>query len=204
MAQHLAVRQSARQDRMHSLHVEQALARESSLAKKILVDLGGGGAVRVNAALPGKQPAVRRGVLCVWQRSRHMRLQYAVAADHPASCSVPHRLVARVGRHAHQLAQAPGRQLSVAVQRQHVAHRAGQARVFTQVNELTLRSLRQRTHQLLQLAAFALPANPALLGVTELTAPVQNNETRRAGAVQGVAGVELAHLSHGGLQQVSV
>ena len=60
VAQHLALGQAAGQHRVHRLHVEQALAGEGAFAEQVLVDLGAGGAVRVDAALPGKQPVVER------------------------------------------------------------------------------------------------------------------------------------------------
>ena len=109
MAQHLPFGQTARQDRMHGLHMEQALAGERALTKEVLVNLGRGGAVGVNAALPGKQPAVGRGVLGVWQGGGHMWLQDAVAAHHRAPGGVQLRLVVRVRRHPDQLTQLPGR-----------------------------------------------------------------------------------------------
>ena len=81
---------------------------------------------------------------------------------------------------------------------------ACQAGVLPQVQKFTLRTLRQRSHQLLQFAALALPPDPALLGVTEPAVAVQHDETRRASAVKGVTRIEVSNLGHGRLKQLGV
>ena len=84
VAEHFAVGQTPRQHNMHHPHMQQPLAGKSALAKQILVNLGGGGAVRVNATLPGKQPVVEREILGRRQGCGNARLENAIAAHHDA------------------------------------------------------------------------------------------------------------------------
>ena len=80
MAQHLLLGQPARQHGMHRLHVEKAFAGECTFSEHVLVNLGGRRAVRINAALPGKQPVEHRRVFEGWQGRHHPGLQDAITA----------------------------------------------------------------------------------------------------------------------------
>ena len=100
---------------MHRTHVEQAFAGERPLAEHILIDLRTGRAVRVNTALPRKQPVKQREVFRRWQWRDDARLQDAVAADHTATARIKRGLILRVGGNADQFAQAAGGKLRVAV-----------------------------------------------------------------------------------------
>jgi hypothetical protein len=208
VAEHLVLGQAAAQYRMHGLHVEQALACEAAFAEQVLVDLRTGGAVGIDAALPGEH-AVEVGVLARQRQRRHQpRLQDAVAGDHAATVGAQHRLVGRVGGHADQLSQAAGRQLCVAVQRDDVARACSGPRQRAQIDEggraavigFGVGGLGQRGHQLLELAALALPADPASFAAAVATPPMQQQEPR-LGA--GMTGVEFADLAHR-LRQQSV
>ena len=91
--------------------MQQAFAGEAALAKYVLVDLGGGGAVGVDTALPGKQPVVEREILARRQGGGYARLQDAVALHHALARSIDPGLVLGVLGHAHQAAQAARWQL---------------------------------------------------------------------------------------------
>ena len=177
VAQHLVVGQPAHQGLVDRSHVEQAFAGEAALAKHVLVELGVGRAVGVDAALAREQPVVARHRGRRRQRRFNAWLQDAVARDHTARGRVNHRLVERVGGQAHQVMQPAGGHVGVGIQRDDVADarcRQGQPDVADEgpfvgpvgpVRAAGATRLAERTHQLLQLAAFAFPAYPALLGV---------------------------------------
>ena len=125
----------------------------------------------------------------------------------------------RVRRHAHQLTQSPGRQLGVAVKCQHILRVGRHAGFIAQIQKRPDRALRQRRHQQFELAALALPTDPAGFSVTESAAPVQQDEARhratrpdfRGGArilsvfgFQRVARVEFTDLLQRSGQQGSI
>ena len=124
MAQHLPIGKPPAQHLVHRRYIEQALAGKGALPEYVLVHLGTGGAVGINAELPGKQPVIEGARMFPRQRCRHPGLQHAVALHDGAGRRVKDRLVAGVGRNTHQRAQSPGRQLGVGVQRDHIG-RAG-------------------------------------------------------------------------------
>ena len=193
VAQHLVVGQALREHGVHRAHVEQALAAERAFAEHVLVDLGGSGAVGVDATLAGKQPVVQREVLRCRQRRDDARLQDAVAARDAARAGIELRFVVRVRSHADELAQPPRWQLGVAVERDDVAGVRLDTREFAQIDERAAaigRGLGQQRDQLLELAAFALPADPALLGLVIQAPAVQHDEPRRAARCAVVAQVE--------------
>ena len=88
VAEHPAFGQPAAQHRVHRAHVEQALAGEGAFAEQVLVDLGAGRAVGVDAALAGEQPVEAACARRRRQRRHHARLQDAVAAEHAAAGGV--------------------------------------------------------------------------------------------------------------------
>ena len=125
VAEHLAFGQAQRQRAVHRLHVEQALATEAAFAEEVLINLGTGGAVGVQAAVAVEERVVAGGSVGRRQRRLDTRLQDAVAADDAAHRGVPARLVQRVRGHAHQRAQPARWHVRVGVQRDQVAHRVG-------------------------------------------------------------------------------
>src|SRR5262249_14815206 len=101
---------------MHCPHVEKALAGEGAFAKQVLIDLRGCSTVWIDAALPSKEPVIKRKVLGCGQWCDDAGLQNTVAAYYAASTDIELRLVMRMRGHAHQLTQPPRRQLGVAVE----------------------------------------------------------------------------------------
>ena len=63
VAEHLTFGQAQRQCTVHGLHIQQALAGEAAFAEQVLVDLGTGGAVRVQAAVAVEEHVVAGGRL---------------------------------------------------------------------------------------------------------------------------------------------
>ena len=213
VAEHLAIGQALAQHRMHRLHLQQALAAEAAFAEQVLVDLGAGRAVGVDAALAGKQPVVGRLLGMRGQRRGHARLQDAVAVRHPAPAGIEQRPVLRVGGDGHQLTQPAGWQLAVAVERDQVGRGAGQPRQLAQGHEARRRGaggcgrrrgLGQRGHQQLKLAALALPADPGLFALAVLARPVQQDEARRGARRHRVALVQGLERAAGLVQRRGV
>src|SRR5206468_9762775 len=102
----------------------------------------------------------------------------AVALRHEARERVDDRLVVRVRGHDDELAQPARRQLGVAVERDDVARAGLDARGRAEVDEggrarIGHTRFGDSRDQLLELAALALPAYPALLGFAEHALAVQ-------------------------------
>ena len=166
VAQDLLLRQAPGQYGVHGRHMQQAFAAERALGKHILINLRRGRAVRVNTALPAKEPVKRRGRLRARQRRRDARLQDGIARQHAAARHIHAGLIQRVRRHTHQRAQRSRRQHGVTVESDYIQRASHRVRVRAQVHEGRISGgLGQHAQQLLQLAALALPAHPALLRV---------------------------------------
>ena len=206
MTEHLAHRQMPAKDSVQRLHMEQALAGKTALCKQVLVHLGAGSTVGVHATLAGKQPVKACHLLARRQGCGHTGLQNAVARHHTLPAGVELRLIVRMCRHTHQFTQATRRQFGVGVQREQVSHVRGAARGFAKIKERRARAVGQLSHQLLQLAAFALPAHPALFRAAVAARAMQHNKTGCAqsrGTVR-VALVELMDTGHGVRQQTGI
>ena len=188
VAQYLLGRQAAGQHALQRGHMQQALAGEAALAKEILVDLGRHRVVGIAATGAGKEAVKDAGLvaaLCIHVGpGRHeVRLQDAVAGDDAPPRRVNARPVQRMRGDAHQLTQRAWRQHRVAVERDDVGRAWRRACVRAQVHERALGGARQQRHQLLQLAALALPADPALFAHRPLALPVQQQEARHRARV---------------------
>ena len=207
VAEHLVDRQPAAQQGMRRLHVQQPLAGKGALAKQVLVDLRARSTIRVGATLAGKQPVVRRMLARRGQRCGHPRLQNRITADHPSTGRVQAWRVVRMCGDAHQLAQAPRRQLRVAVKRHQITCARCQHGQSPEVEESAVGAHGERAKQQFQLASFALPADPAALGVAVAACAVQQDETRpgrRVFTSARISGVEQCHLRAGIVQQAGV
>jgi hypothetical protein len=206
VAEHLALGQAVGQHLRGGLHVDQALAGGAALVEEVLVDLGAGGAVRVQPRLAGEQAvepgAVHRGAAGGGgQRRGDARLQHAVAV-HDGDGAIGRgghaRAVQWMGGDGRELAQRAGRQRGVAVQRDDVADARGRRGQLTQVDEAVGQGLGRRAgcrrgqqrNERLGLAALAFPADPALLGLAPAALAVQQQEARQAAAGRAVARVQ--------------
>ena len=180
MAEHPTLGQAVREHRVHGGDIQQALADEGPLTEDVLIDLRACRAVGIDPALAREQPVVEREIVGCGKWRHDPRLEDRVAAHHTRSGGIQARLIVGVSRDADQLAQAPWRQHGVAVQRHQVTGCARHARRVAQLHEGGHRLVGQRAHQLLQLAALALPPDPALFRGAELPLAVQQHESRAA------------------------
>ena len=187
---------------VHGRDVEQSLAGEAAFAEEVLVDLGAGGAVRIEPALAVQQGVKARVGLGRRQRRLQARLHDAVSLDNPCLCLVPARLVQRVGGDADQRAQAAWRQVGVGVERDDVARVRRRRRQVAEIDEGPVRGIDQRLQQAFELAALAFPADPALLALAPRPLAMQEQEARRLPT--RVALVELRDGAPRGVEQVGV
>ena len=175
MAEHGVVGDSPVQLAEGDIDVVDPLAGERALAEEILVHVGHGEGIGIEAARGGVHPLQHRAVLDTRQRRADPRLEDAVATADPAAGMEP-GLVQRVGDLAHQAAGCLPRQTGVAVQGQHVLHRAGQLpldRVERRVGGAA-----QPAVQLVELASLALPPHPRALGAVVDPPAVEQQEAR--------------------------
>ena len=194
MAEDAVLGQALRQHGVQGLHMEKALADETAFSKEVLVHIRSGCAVGVHAPLSGKKPLPGRGLPRLRQGCHHVRLQDAVAAYDLAPGGIQFRLVVRVLGDAHQGPDLARRQFGVAVQRQHIAHAGRQVGQHAHLQEGGRHFRRQRRHQLLELAALALPAHPQALRRAEGPGAVQQQKALRLALPGGVAQVERLYL----------
>ena len=184
VAEHLAFGQAAGQHGVQCRHVQQALAGEAAFVEDVLINLRGHRVVGVAAIGAGKQPVEGGGLIGACRIHRPGRhdagLQDAVAGHHalPLHGSVrpQARLVQRVRRQAHQFAQGTGRQHGVGIQRDDVGRAFARLRAGAQVHEGPFGPPGQQRDKLLQLAALAFPADPALFTGRPLALAMQQQE----------------------------
>ena len=210
VAEHLTLGQMPGQYGRHRLHVEQPFARKTGLAKKVLIDLRAGRAVRVDSWLACKQAVVQRVLFRHGQRRDEARLQNAIARHDAAAIGTQHRSVGGVGGNSNQFAQAPGGQLGIAVQRHDVARAGSTTRQGGEIFKSrrwplgVARAFHEFGHQLLKLAALSLPTDPARFARAVAALAVQEQESLQSGTRSSVLRIERFHLGAGMLQQGQV
>ena len=161
--QHGVLGHAALEHAHEGVDVVEALAREDALVEQVLVDVGHGRRVRIDAGVPGIQAreARARGA---GHRHAHARLQDAVALDHAALPGVDARPVERMLEDADQRAHRLARQAGVGVEREAVAHVGQHPHVADLDRVAGVAGAAQTAVELLDLAALALPAHPDAFG----------------------------------------
>ncbi len=113
---------AALERRRERVDVVQALAGEDAFLEQILIDVGDGGGVRVDAGVPGIRPREQRPG-GAGHRHADAGLEDAIALGDAAQARVEARSIQRVGDDADQGLRGVARQPRVGVQRDAVAHR---------------------------------------------------------------------------------
>ena len=172
-----ALRHAIRQRRLERIDVVDAFAGVRAFAEQILIDVGDGRAVRIDARHAGEDALEQRAFATDGQRRRHSRLQYGVAFDDAARGRVEARMIERMRELADQASHGFSRQACICIERDDVANirRNGQ-RAPVSMNVVS-RCATQQLIQLMQFAALALPAHPLLLPFAPDTAAMQHIET---------------------------
>ena len=105
---------------LERIDVVDALADVAALVEQVLIDVGDGGRVGIDADVPGEDPG-ERGAVGADDVDADARLQDAVALRHALHARVEPRPVERVRERADERARGVERQLRVRVERDDVA-----------------------------------------------------------------------------------
>ena len=161
VAEQRRVRHPAGERGLERVDVVDALARIGAFAEQILIDVGDGRGVGIDAAHAGEDALEQRALPADRQRRRDARLQHRIAFHDPAGGRVEARPVERMRHLADQAAHRVARQSRVGVERDDVANIGGRdGRPGADVDEGGVGRAAQQPVQFVQLAALALPADP--------------------------------------------
>ena len=194
VAQHRLRRQAAVQHRVAGVDVQQPLAAEAGGAEQVLVDIRHAIVVRVQADLSGEQAVKTRVPAVGRERREQPRLQDAEAGHDAPAGRVHAGRVQRMVGDRHQFAQSAARQAGVAVQREDEPDAGLQPQLRRQRLQAFPAPRGQCPHQQLQLAALALPPQPAPLCFAPLARPVDQQVAGRGALRRAIARVECVHL----------
>ena len=205
VAQQRVLRHPAGHRRVERVDVVDALAGEGSFREQVLVDVGDGGGVRIDARRAGERPLEDRGLMFRGEGRRDARLEHAVAVRDPPGSRIEGRRVERMGDRPDQAADRTGRQSRVGVERDHVAdvRRCGRGASLGHEDAGRRRPTQQRV-QLLELAALAFPAHPAALDLVPAAASMQQQEAGASARCVAVALVEPIDSRGRGRQELVV
>ncbi len=179
MAEDAVLRKPAPQRALERIHVVDALADERALVEEVLVDVGDGARVRVDAGVVRAELGIARAV-GARQVYGHARLQDAVAVGHDLLALVVVRAVQGMRQRADELAGRVARQLRVGIQRDHVLHLLQHRGRADDQRESLARAAAQQLIEVAELAALALIAHPEAL--LRIPAPRAMQEEERLGA----------------------
>ena len=194
MTEQRAVGHAALERRFEGIHVVDALAGVGALAAEILIHVGDGGGVGIDAVHAGEDALEERPLAADRQRRRDARLQHAVALDDASRAGIEPRLVQRV---RHLADQPPGRfprHPGIGVERDDVADaggrsgRRGKGRGAV-TDEGRIGRAAEQPVQLMQLAALAFPSDPPRLPWIPDPPAMQQEEARPAGC-RSIAAIE--------------
>ena len=183
------------------VHVVDAFADVDPGTEEVLIDLGAGVGVDVEADVPGEDAREQR-LAGARRRGLDARLDDRVARDDATRGGVEDRAIQRMGEESHQPTRTAHRQLGIAVERDDEAD-AQEAFGFSDMAAVArLIIAAEQSIELLELAALALPADEALLAVAPAGVAVQ--EMKWADAALRVSGVEHGNAPRGALEQRAV
>jgi hypothetical protein len=168
------------QRRHERVDVVEPLAGEDALGEQILVRVGHGGRIRIDAGVAGIEAREQR-TRRTRERDADARLEDAVAVDHQTGLRIDQRAVQRVRGDADQRARGVARQRRVAVERDAVAHRRQYRCVADVDDEARVLGAAQQAIELLDLPALALPAHPQALPARSTAGCGGTGRTDRAG-----------------------
>ena len=190
VAEQRRVRHTAGERGLEGVDVVDALAGVGAFAEQVLIDVGDRRGIGIDAAHAGKDALEQRAFAADRQRGRDPRLQHRIALDDPAGGGVEARPVERMRHLADQAADRVARQLRVGVERDDVANVGRREAVApADRHESGVGRAAQQPVQLVQLAALALPADPAPFAFVP-DAPAMEQQEAVAARRRAVALVE--------------
>ena len=148
------------------VHVVAALSAVGAFPEEILVDVGDGERVGIHPASTRVDALEERSLATRRQRRRDARLKHRVALDHAAAAAIEPWTVERMGHLPDEPPRSPARESGVAVERDHVADAGGHdGRPSARSCVGRVGRAAEQSIQLVELAAFAFPADPLALAV---------------------------------------
>ena len=181
---------------LEGLDVVDALSGEAALAVEVLVHVGDGGRIGVDARVSGMDGREDRPVRAR-QRHADARLQDPVAPDDAAENGVVHGAVERVRQGADQQRRRVGREHRVGIEGDDVADAPHRRHIPLEDAERLARAGEHEPVELGELAPLPLPPHPHALVRIPAARPME--EVERVLGVGGVPRVEGPHtLDRGG------
>ena len=194
VAQQMIFRDASGQGAVEGVHIVDAFAHVDALTEEILVDVGDGQRVKIDARVAGKDAAEGR------TRRRHRadlgaRLQDSVAGGERAAGRVELGTVERMRQRPDQPLRAARRQFGVGVQGNHVADVAQRGGLPHHFDKGRRHVATQQAVELVELAPLALPAHPDAFGRVPEPAPVE--EVKGLAACRAVTAIQRLHAVDG-------
>ena len=164
MAEDPVLGKATAQGPLERVDVVDAFADERAFGEHVLVDVGNGACVRIDARITRVHAREPRSIRAR-QADAHAWLQYAVPLGHPLGArwhagAIETRTVQRVCHHADELPRRVARQLRVGVERDHVLHVRQRRGVPDDEREGVRGAAAQEGIQVCELAALALVTHP--------------------------------------------
>ena len=159
---------------LERVHVVDSLAREDSLAEEVLVHIGHGEGIEVDAPRAREDELEQGAPADLGQRRGHPRLQEGVAFHDAPVCGIEAREVQGVRHRSDQAPRRFPRQARVGVECDHVTNARGCKRSrHVGCHERRVGGAAQEAVELPQLPALALPTHPDLLSLVPEAAAVE-------------------------------
>src|SRR5262245_17032652 len=177
MAQECVLRDPARQGRLEGVDVVDALAGVRAFTEEILVDIGDGASVGIDPGRAGEDSLEERALAVGGHGRSDPGLKDAVPVDDAADPRVEVRAVERMRQGADEAAGPAAWQAGVGIERDDVPDGVGDGwRVPARRYEGRIRRAAEKTVQLVQLPALALPTHPPTLALVPRALPMEQEE----------------------------
>ena len=116
MAEDAVLRETSADGLLEGIDIVDPLADVRALSEKVLIHIGNGPSIRIDARLGGEKPGEPR-LTSAGQTHAHARLENAVAFDDASELRIETRTIQRMGHRADQLTCRVARQLRISVER---------------------------------------------------------------------------------------
>ena len=165
------------------VHVVQPLAGEDAFVEEVLIRVGNGGGIGIDARVARVEPGEQRPG-AAGHRDAHPRLQDRVALRDSLRDGVETRAVQRVRDDADERPRGVSRKARVGVERDAVAHAWQNRQVAHLRGERRLAIASQQAIELFDFSALALPAHPDALARVPAAFTMEQEEPIRVPAAE--------------------